>query len=215
MPASLVYVLAPLIVAAAVLVFRRQRGLVRERFAEVARRCGGRVEPAPWIVYPRLVVPLEAAEMQVSGIHGSSSGRSRRTFAWVGCRHYPDATFEVVRSAGRVGLLEGLGWEPTTTGDPDFDAVFRSRGPVPDALYHVLDERLRAALLAFDARLRVRVSVATTTAYRDGLHTRDVEPRLVVSIRSLPARIDEVERLVEAAALAHDRILPSPLKQSA
>ena len=214
---ELVYIVIPVVfVAGALLWFRHLRAQVHERQQKAAMRRNGQVRKAPWILYPRLVIPLEAAEAQISCMHGGRRGGSARTFAWVGCSGYPDLELRVRRWAGRVGALERMGWRPCQTGDRAFDQVFWQQGRNADAASDLLDADVRNALLAFDAQLAVHLSVATACVYRDGWQaTGEQEPRLDVSIRALPPHVDDVERLIEGAQLAHASLLRRPLRMSA
>ena len=214
---DLVYLALPVaFITAALLWFRHLRGLVGERFQKAAARRRGRVVAAPWILYPRLVVELDRAEIQISSLHGSGNGRATRTFAWVGCREYPDLELRVRRWPGRVGTLERLGWKRCATGDRPFDEVFWVQGASSHAVGDLLEADLRRALLAFEAPLAVTLSVGTGNAYRNGWQViGEHEPHLDVSIRALPPEVDDVERLIDAATLMHARLRRPPLRMSA
>ncbi len=209
------YVLAVVLVGGALFWFRHARAVVEERLRTVARRRGGRMGKAPWILYPRLVLELDGAQAQISCVHGSSQGGSNHTFAWVGCAGYPDISLDVRRMPDRVGLLERMGYERARSGDHAFDEGFwlHTGAAQPDTRAAqpgewLLDQEVRAALLAFDARLRVRLRVGKSVAYRDGrLVLGEEELRLDVSINALPPLVEDVERLIDAAALAHARLM--------
>ena len=194
---------------------RFQRERVSERLRRVALRRKGRVVQGPWYLYPRLVVEVEGTEIQISGMHGSD-GSGTCTFAWVGCADYPEIDLVVERMADRAGFLERLGWKPTDTGDASFDAAFHMKTADAEGARTILDEGVRRALLALDTRLRARVRVGTAPTYRDGRRRfGEEEPRLDVSIHALPPTVEDVERLLDVAALVHARLLWTAARASA
>jgi len=211
------FALPVLLVIGVFLFFRHNRRLVEDRFRSVAQRCGGSVEPAPWIYYPRLVVPAGDGDViHVSGMHGNRNGRRTHTFAWLGSEAYRGRSIEIRRLGARVGLLERMGWERASTGDPEFDEVFWLHADAPEQALELLDHDVRRALLAFDPGLGVRLSVAETTAYRDGrMLLGEMEPRLQVSLRRLPPRIEDIEQLIAATKVAHARLSRGTLARSA
>jgi hypothetical protein len=196
-----------LIVAGALLWFRRTRSVVDSRLRSFAERVKGKVEEAPWILYPRMVVEFCRAQIQISCMHGSRKGRGGSTFAWVGCAEYPESTLELKRVPGHFGHLEKLGYRHSKTGDAFFDECFWIRTDDLNTERELLDEDVRNALIALDAGLGVRVRLGKTLAYRDGRMVMDEEePRLEVSILGLPPEIEDLERMLEATELIHERL---------
>ena len=204
------------IIGAAVFLFRRTRALVEERLRKVARRRGGRLAPAPWILYPRLVLELGRSDMQVSAMYGGGrSNGSGQFFTWVGSDRYPAADFDVRRMPARVGRLERIGWTRADTRDSAFDAVFWMRKEHTDTARAVLSDEVRMALLALDEKLGVRVRIGRAPAYRDGTMVHgEHEPRLTASIRGLPPEVGDIERLVDLTALVHERLTAQRLEAS-
>ena len=206
MPDLLFFAVPAFVLGAALVFVRLHRTKVRAVLETTARRRRGRVEKGPWFLFPRLVLPVDGAELQVSARHGSQ-GHARCTFAWIGCTEYPDAGFDVRRSPGRVGMLEKLGQERPSTGHPAFDQSFWLHAEDPKFANSLLDRDLRKALLDFDPRLHVRLRIGKTLAYRDGLPKSDMEPSLEVAVRRIPVEPKDVERMIDLALLVHERLL--------
>lgn len=203
----LVYALPALVVATALAVLYVRHKRLREVFDSVARRRGGTVAKGPWGFFPRLVVPIDGGEVQVSAIHGSRNGRATSTFAWIGNDEYPELIMDVRRAPSRLGMLEGIGQQKATTGDPEFDAAFWMLADDWKAASELLDEDLRRRLLAFDATLRVRFRVATLLAFPEGWRTGAMKRGIEIAIQKLPPDLDDVQRLLELSRLTHERLL--------
>lgn len=196
--------------------FRRSREVVHERFDAAARACGGRVIEGAWYLYPSLVVEQDGGELQMACRRGTSNGRPGSTFTHIGCDAYPARAFELKRMPRRVGLLERQGWNRTSTHDAAFDEVFWVQGEGSALVGASFDEVLRAKLLSFDEDLGVRVSLGERTALRAGRRQVDSNQwRLQVSIRRLPASVEEMRQLFEVTVRAHELLLRAPLRRSA
>ena len=196
-----------LIVAGALLRHCRTRSTVESQLWRFAERVKGRAEEAPWIHYPRVVVEFCRAQIQISCMRGSKRGRGGSTFAWVGCTDYPDTTLELLRAPGRPGRFEKLGFRHTNTGDAFFDECFWIQTDDLNTERELLDEDVRNALIALDARLNIRLRLGKALAYRDGkLQADEEEPRLEISLLGLPPKIEGLEQLLEATELIHERL---------
>ena len=187
--------------------FVRARERAREHFRHVARRQRlAKVVGGQGLLYPRLVVPVEGAEVQISCMHGGKGHRTR-TFAWVGCPDYPNLSLNLSPKPERAGMLERMGHTEADTGHGDFDAAFWLDTDDRDLAHAFLDEELRLALLAVDSARHVQLTIGTTTAYRDGwMQIGEEEPRIDVSIAGIAKRPDDVEQLLNIARLAHGRM---------
>lgn len=194
-----------LAVACGVMYLRRQRLLTT--FETFARRHGGTIGKGPWGLFPRLTLPIEGGEVQVSGIHGSRNGRATQTFAWIGCDDYPEIVLDVRRKPGRVGLLEGMGKSEASTGHMKFDEAFWMYSEGEKAVRGFLDKELRYALLDFEPSLCVRLRVGTLLAYPQGWRTAEMQLGMELSIRLLPPDIRDLERMLDVARMAHERLL--------
>ena len=204
----LLYTLPPLLVfGGASAFFVRARERAREHFRYVARRQRlAKVVGGQGLLYPRLVVPLEGAEVQISCLHGGKKRRTR-TFAWVGCPDYPDLDLSLTPKPKRAGMLERWGHTEADTGHGDFDAAFWLETDDSDLAHAILDEELRLALLAVDPARRVQLKIGSTTAYRDGwMQFGEEEPRIDVSIAGIAKSPDDVEQVLNLARLAHERL---------
>jgi hypothetical protein len=180
----------------------------------VAAARGARVEEGPWYIYPRLVLPLLRATLELSCMHAGDEGRRTRTFAWAGSEEYGEFAFELRRAPARGGVLEGLGWHRTETGERAFDSAFWTDDPA--ACEEVLDAELRAALLRVDPSVRVRLVVGVAARFRDGRFVAgESVPRLEVSILRVPPSVEDVEALCDVAVLAHTRLVSAELRLSA
>ena len=199
---------APVVVFGAVFgVFYLRRKRMQATFETIARRQKGQVGKGPWGLFPRLILPIEGGEVQISGIQGSRNGRPTQTFAWIGSDDYPDLTLEIRRKPDRVGMLEKLGKSEANTGHRKFDDAFWLVAEDEKSVTEFLDKELRYALLAFDPHLRVRLRVGTLLAYPDGWRTAEMQRSMELSIYRLPPDVRDVERMLDVARMAHERLL--------
>jgi len=196
------FALPVLALAASWFVFRLRRARFRDAVKAVARRRQGRVVDGFPLAYPWLDVDLEDGKLLVTGWMGNrNGGRAARTVAQVTSPRFSKAEFLIERKPRRVGVLERVGRQDAETGDSEFDDVFWARGPAGELLAR---REIRRALLAFDARLGVRVRFGSAPVFKDGrVNPRANVARLELSIRSLPPTAEEVERLVDAACALH------------
>jgi hypothetical protein len=182
--------------------FRRDKERVRVCFERVAKRRRGRVREVSAILNPALSVPIGEERAHVTCVHGSRGARSH-TGTWLGCEAYEGRTLDVRRKPRRAGLLGRVGRSEARTGDRAFDEAFWLDDP--DGL---LDAPARAALLAFDERLRVSVQVGLALAFRDGqLRVGEHQTSLRVTIRVLPPEVDQVLALLDLTERLHRRLL--------
>lgn len=203
----LLYIAPVVVFGVAFGLFYLRRKRLQATFEKIARRQKGSVGKGPWGLFPRLVVPIEGGEVQISGIQGSRNGRSIQTFAWIGSDDYPDMTLEVRRKPGRVGALEKLGQSDANTGHMKFDEAFWLQVEDEKTASEFLDKELRYALLEFPPHLRVRLRVGTLLAYPHGWRTAEMQRGMELAIHRLPPDIHDVERMLDVARMAHERLL--------
>jgi len=196
----------PVIVFGVVIVFVLKRSrLLREVLVTVARREKGSVEKGPMGLYPVARIPIDGADLLLSGAQGGKTRRSS-TFAWIGCEEYGETTLDISCMPGRVGMLERMGREKVQTDQSRFNERFWLSDGEQATARELLGEELREALMAIDPNLRVRLRVGTVVSFPDGWRTGDTEPSLEVSVCKFPASVEVVEQLVTVARLAHDRL---------
>lgn len=199
----LFFALPIVVLGASWFVFRLRRERFRDAMKRVARRHAGRVVDGFPLAYPWLDLDLDGGKLLVTGWMGNrNGGRAARTVAQVTSERFAPAEFQIERKPRRVGLLERVGKQDAETGDPEFDDVFWVRGEVG----RVLEPReVRRGLLAFDARLGLRVRYGSAPVFREGrVDTRKRVSRLELSIRSLPPSAEEAEQLVDAARALYE-----------
>ena len=71
----------------------------------------------------------------------------------------------------------------------------------------LVERLLRTAQIGFDPHLRVRLRVGTLLAYPDGWRTAEMKRSMELAIRRLPPDLRDVERMVDVARMAHERLL--------
>lgn len=206
MPMMLMAFVLPALLAVVVIVFVRKRAQqLREVLVTVARREKGRVEKGPMGLYPLARIPVDGAEVLLSGSQGGKTRRSA-TFAWIGCEAYGETTLDISCMPGRVGMLERMGREKLQTDQSRFNEIFWLADGEQDTARELLDDELREALMAIDPSLRVRLSIGTLLAFPDGWRTGETEPSLEVSVGRFPASVEVALHLVKVARLVHERL---------
>ena len=176
------------------------------------RRHKGRILKGPWYGYPTFLTKLGGAEARLSCYFGGQNRRSS-AFIRVHSPKYPGLTLDV-RRVSKGGALERLGLKKPETGMAAFDEAFLLHAEHQEEANRFLDGTLRAALLDFEPRLSARLRVGEMLAL-PGSDRNGLERALEITIRGMSPSYDDLEALLEAGRLVHERLRPTGIARAA